>query len=940
MLADDCLQIPFMNVPYVCVRCSRQFARLKFQRRISDFVSLGRLVDRDDDSRGTLQELPSTNGNSPATALQPRKKRLKPPQSFQRQRKPKGDDPNLEALFASNRGQEQAVEKFRYSRTPKSQPQPIQTPEIEISAIIRSLEFRCLELSNRSRRRTVPLQEIWRDCEILLGDTSRIRKGTGEYGDDKMLSNSLTTLFNKPENSYTLRDVLLAICQSQHLVIDGRDLTPADAIKTYMKHGVMRNWWSRVLWCQLGQVLQLKDQSTYESVEAASNERIRIILGRILEVWEVYEERYGLRSSFFTVPVSRDSEGMNDQALTSEGSSSSLAYQRQLHPHDDTTIAAAMTLECLEAAGVKEPSRIIGLFNRPGQALKRDRSIATRCLLHAGVSSKVIEKALEGWESRTSPEAEKIIKPTENSNKPRNLGYPLRVSQKRPDQDWSSMGLHERLLAIGRTSERSNPQLAIDLWRRFQADVEANKSETERDSHDHIYVRFLRTFWALRRHNEAIEVWNHMFKCGYPFKPKHWTAMLNGCIIAKDVESLQSLWTKMQNSGVLPDSTTWTTYIHGLIEGRKWEEGLKALEQLGRIWRSAPPLKPSDTTSDNSRGSNTGNDNQSAEESKFGSILRPTENPVGAALSALIHINKRSLIPRVLAWARSHQVPLSGHTFNILLRPIVRHGTQADIQAHLQRMAEANCTPDVVTFTIILNGLVSNPTSAFRTLPPEAQENTIVSILADMEAQGIEPTAFTYGTLLDGLLTPAGSSSRDPSSSSSSSSLDDHTPNVQAARTVLAHMAARKIYPSTHVYTILITHYFTRRPSPDLPAVASLWASIRHSNQYNRLDNIFFDRLIEGYADNDELDEALKFLQLMPRYGNTPGWGALVRLLTALVRAREWGLCGELVEDVERGDGSLRVGQGRGQGRERGAFWELVDLLKEKGVVRSFDEER
>ena len=43
---------------------------------------------------------------------------------------------------------------------------------------------------------------------------------------------------------------------------------------------------------------------------------------------------------------------------------------------------------------------------------------------------------------------------------------------------------------------------------------------------------------------------------------------------------------------------------------------------------------------------------------------------------------------------------------------------------------------------------------------------------------------------------------------------------------------------------------------------------------------------------------------------------------------------------MERGDGPLRVGQGRGQGRERAEFWELVDLLKEKGFVRSVDEER
>ena len=708
-------------------------------------------------------------------------------------------------------------------------------------------------------------------------------------------------------------------------MIDGQDFTPAHAIRIYMTQGVMGSWWSRVLWCQLGQVLQSRNRSTDETVGAALDE---IILGNILEVWTVYEENYGYRSSRFIGHPPRGSDEVDDNASTSEGIPSSLANQYQLRPSDDTAVAAAMTIECLRVAGIRVPSRVMGLFNRFGQAIRRDRSIASRCLLQAGVPSEIIEKALEPWESGTSPEPQKIFKPTEKSNKTRVVTHAVNRYLKRHTQDWSSMGVRERLLAINGAVQRSDTRLAVNLWHQFQAHIEASKSEAENDSYDQVYVRFLRAFWAIRRHDHAIEVWNHMIKSGYPPMPKHWTAMLTGCIIARDVESLQRIWTNMLKSGMLPDATTWTTYIHGLIDGRKWEEGLQALEQLGRIWKSAPPLKPSDTAGDKMTGSNTADDNQHNEEPKDESILRPLEHPVCAALSALIHIDKRALIPRVLAWARFHQVPLSNYTYNILLKPIVRHESQAALQAHLQQMAEANLTPDVVTFTIILNGLVSNPTSTFHTLPPEAQENTVTSILADMERHGIKPTTFTYSTLLDGLLTPG---SRELS--------DDYTPNVQAARTVLAHMAQRNIYPSTYIYTILITHYFNHRPVPDLPAVSSLWSSILHSGQANALDNIFFDRLIEGYADNNEIEDALKFLQVAPEYGNTPGWGALVRLLRALIRAKEWGLCEELVEDVEREEGPLRVGQGRGQGREKAEFWELVVLLKERGVV-VVDEER
>lgn len=902
-----------MNAPYVCLRCSRQLVRSKCQRRSSDFVSLGQLVGRDDDTRTMPPGVSLTNDNSAATGLPSQKKRLPSAHRYQELREPKAVDKVLETLFASNRGPEQPLERTRYSRTLGTHPQPVKSIESERLATKRSMEDRFWELRNKLRRGTAPLQEIWKDCESLLRKTTWFRKN---YGHHKMFSDGSTMVV---PSSIVFLHVLLAVCQKERLVIDGQDFTPAHAIRIYMTHGVMKSWWSRVLWCQLGQVLQSRNRPTDETVGAALDE---IILGNILEVWNVYEENYGFRSGHFIGHPARGSDEVDDKASTSEGFPSILANQHQIKPSDETAVAAAMTIECLRVAGIRVPSRVMGLFNRFGQNVKRDRSIAIRCLLRAGVPSEIIGEALEGWDSGTSLEPQKILLPTEKSDKTRVLTHAVNRYLKRHIQDWSRLGIRERLLSISMAAQRSDPRHAINLWHQFQAHIEASKSEAEKDSSDQVYVRFLRTFWALRRHDHAIEVWNHMIALGYPPMPKHWTAMLTGCIVARDVESLQRIWTNMLKSGMLPDSTTWTTYIHGLIDGRKWEEGLQALEQLGRIWKSAPPLKPSDTTGEKTTGSNNADDNQRDEEPKDESVLRPLENPVCAALSGLIHIDKRALIPRVLAWARAHQVPLSNYTYNILLKPIVRHESQAAIQAHLQQMAEANCTPDVVTFTIILNGLVSNPTSTFHTLPPEAQENTVTSILADMERHGIKPTTYTYSTLLDGLLTPG-----------SRELADNYTPNVQAARTVLAHMAQQNIYPSTYVYTILITHYFNHRPTPDLPAVSSLWSSIFHSGQVYTLDNIFFDRLIEGYADNNQIEDALKFLHVAPEYGNTPGWGALVRLLRALIRAKEWGLCEELVEDVEREEGPLRVGQGRGQGREKAEFWELVLLLKERGVV-------
>ncbi|CAF9918711.1 hypothetical protein IMSHALPRED_004383 [Imshaugia aleurites] len=919
-----------MNVPYVWLRCSRQLLRWRTQYRRSGFVSLGQLAGRDDDSRRAPQDVPLANGERSAVGLPRQKQRSTLAQSLQEQRKPKDVDKVLETLFASNREREQAVKRSRYSRTP--QVQPLEAPAVE-----HSIKQRLWELRKNLHRGTLPLEKIWRDCESLLGEKRWVRTDKAVVGGDETLSEHDSTSIDSPTNLNAFRDVLLAVCRKQRLVIDGRDITPGDAIAAYMKHGAMRYWWHHVLWCQLGQVLQLRYQSTDDTLGAAPDPRLRVLMQDILIVWNMYMEKYGDRSGNISLPFLADCNEVPAGFSTSEPIPRSSAKQSRLNAPVETTVAAAMTLECLTAAGMNTPWPIVDLFGRFGHAVKRDRSIATRCLLRAGVSSEITGKAVEGWQPLSSSKPEEIPeipKSTEKPNGSRVSKDPVGASQKTDDLDWSENGLRTRLADIDGASKRVDTGFAVDLWRRFQAHLAADKSEDRSDPNDHLYARFLRTFWALRRYDHAIEVWNHMINAGHPPSRKHWNAMLTGCIRARDVESLQRIWSNMLRSGMPPDTTAWTTYIHGLIVCHEWVKGLKALESLGRLWKSTDASEAPTSAVEGRTGNNTAENEQNAEnehntEPKEETMLRPTLTPINAALSALIQINKRSLLPRVLAWAQSHQIALSTYTFNVLLRPLVRHGSQAAVQAHLQQMGDANCTPDVVTFSIILNGLVSNVTSTFHNLPPEAQESTITSLLADMGRQGIEPNPFTYGTLLDGLLTPG-----------SRSLSHNFTPNVPAARTILAHMAARNLHPSPHIYTILIEHYFARRPVPDLPAIASLWSSIRHAGQTNKLDNIFYDRLIEGYARSDEIEDMLRFLRMVPEQGKSPGWGALVQVLRALITNREWGRCAEVVEDVEREGGLLRNGQGRVGGREKAEFWDLVAGLRERGVVGKGDEER
>ena len=904
-----------MTAPYVCLRCSPQLIRWNTQRRSSGFVSLGQLIGHDEDSKTTPHDVPLANGERGAVILPRRKQPLSFAQKYREQRKPKAVDKVLETLFASNRESEQATKRSRYSRTPQDQPP-------KDSVIQRSIEHRLREVQNNLRRGTLSFGTIWKNCESLLGEKKRHRMDKGEVEGGTMLPEYT------PTELHVLRDILMAICQKQHVVGDDLDVTPADVIVVYMKHDAMRDWWHNVLWCQLGNVLRLRYQSTDPTVGADTDRRLPVLMRNVLRVWHLYMGRYGSLPSSVSVPLTRNSEEVFDKSSTPEPFLGSSPAHLRVYPPNETTVAAAMTLECLTAAGMESPLPIASLFGRLGPAVQADRSIAMRSLLYAGVSPEIAERALEGWKSLSSSELEEILEPTEKPDKSRG-SKDLTASfqeQRIDDLDWSEKGLRACLASIDGASKRADMGAAISLWRHFKAHFAAGKSEDRSDPTDQLYARFLRTFWAMRRYDHAIEVWNHMINAGYLPNQTHWIGMLTGCIRAQDVDSLPRLWTKMLQSGMAPDTTAWTTYIYGLIVCREWGQGLTALENLGRLWNSAPPLKYPDTAAQGTTGTHTADDNQSTEP-KNRTILRPDIQPVNAALSALIRINRHSLLPRVLAWAQSHRIPLTTYTFNILLRPLVRRGSQAAIDAHLQKMDEANCVADIVTFSIILNGRVSNPTSPFHKLAPEAQESNITSILAAMASRGIEPNPFTYATLLDGLLT-LGSKDRS----------QVFTTNVPAARAILAHMAARDIHPSPHIYTILVEHYFHRRPVPDLAAISSLWSSIRHSGQTTNLDNIFYDRLIEGYARNDEVEEMLKFLRIVPEEGKSPGWQTLVLVMRTLITNREWGRCAEVIEDVEREGGLLRHGQGRVGGRDRAEFWELAGELRAGGFVGKKDD--
>ena len=872
-----------MTTSYVCLRCSRHLFQPNGPLRQASFVSLGKLVDREGDSKTIVQAGETVNSEPADTEKSGRRRRKSFAQQYQEQRKPAGVDKVLETLFSSARSHDSVGQTSRYSRTPREE-------KVEYAASEKSMRFRLLELQNQLQRRTSRLEYIWASCQQLLGEEL--------WNQDAERAAEVRTVIGLS----VFRDILLEICKKQRLLVHGTVVTPASAIETYRKHGVMRYWWHYVIWTHLQQVITLKSPATNSESKNESRPKIRAALESLCEVWSMFIERYKI----FGSAVHIKGDAYNSIAMDGQSPETASPYKARdqflqllpQHPNSSQaswmTAGAVMTLKYLNVHKVS-CSPLLGDFLRK---IRRSGGlnvqIAKIALSTAGMAPEIIDETLAEWKN------------TPSSPSPR---VPLGERKSLTDLNWKSRNaVASRLAEIDKAAQQQHVEDAINLWQSYRdyLKIEQNHDEEMRSK---VFARFLYTFWAMRRSEQAIEVWNCMVQSDQKPDQTHWNAMLAGCVRARDVTSLRRIWVNMSTSKLKPDIHSWTTYIHGLIKLFRWQEGLEALELFGRSWRGM-----------SAAGRATTPDKQHSLKN-----LSPMLSPVRAALSALRDIEKPEVMPTVIAWAESQKLKLDTFTFNILLKPLVRTGTQAQIQSHLARMAEHQCIPDARTFTIILGGLVSNKDSGFHDLPTKAQESAIISKLEEMEDKGIPPVAHTYSVLIRGLL-------REEDEDKFGPFAVINPKNVPTARTILAYMQKRDIIPSPHLYTSLMNFYFQCSP-PDLPAINSLWESIRLSRHSEKLDALFYNRMIEGYASADEIEKALQFLRRMPDEGKSPGWWALQRVLAALQRTGEWELCRELVRDVEDPkNGLLKHGQAHHMGKRD--FYELVDSLKENGVLK------
>lgn len=399
-----------------------------------------------------------------------------------------------------------------------------------------------------------------------------------------------------------------------------------------------------------------------------------------------------------------------------------------------------------------------------------------------------------------------------------------------------------------------------------------------------IYNAFLSGYLIVLSSQRSVQVWNHMIANKVMPDHQSWVALLEGCVKAQDLNGLKAMWQRMLKAGVEPDNYAWTTWVHGLFSMREVNQGLAALDDMGKRWTSAEnAINAPQKNGRNLRGLQKLPGSAKA----VNRCTKPSVEVVNGAVSALVQIRGNQIrqdkrigfVQKILGWASNFDIKPDVRTYNSLIQLYMRAGETATAYKILNQMEKDGIKSDIATYTMLLTAAMDGP--RFQSASPSEQTELILSMLSEIESAGLQPNAYIYSNAIDRLL--------------------KRSSNIDAVQALVSHMTSRNLIPSAHVYTSLVTHHFQQSP-PNLPAVDAIAHQIRTAH-LTASDRILFDRIIEGYASHGEIRRMNDVLGTMLRHGKMPDYNVLIAVLHAYVADGDMHAARKIVKDVQRGTG-------------------------------------
>lgn len=331
--------------------------------------------------------------------------------------------------------------------------------------------------------------------------------------------------------------------------------------------------------------------------------------------------------------------------------------------------------------------------------------------------------------------------------------------------------------AAMRASSQSPPWLSVET----QSDSTSSPQLQRAQWTESCWSVCLSNFIASDRSDLATDVWSKFRERQLRPSARIWNALLDGYGRAKNYEAAQQTWSAAVNQAgadpsttKLPDEQMYTTMINIHFLAKKIEAGMALLSEM------------------------------MAKDTKQGGKLHVQAETFNAVVHGLFlngrHARAESLLDEMMTKGPAPNIG----TINTFLRAYARVGDLTYLASTLRLADKLKLTPDIVTFTTILDALLRKG--------GESATEAVVKTLRMMTSMGVQPNVVTYTAMIKACLVGAEAALLDVASKSMlGDSLhkdrrhkSSNQVRVEAALELLDRMVESKVAPSEITYTALI----------------------------------------------------------------------------------------------------------------------------------------
>lgn len=387
----------------------------------------------------------------------------------------------------------------------------------------------------------------------------------------------------------------------------------------------------------------------------------------------------------------------------------------------------------------------------------------------------------------------------------------------------------------------------LELEHRY-AECKQHALETGAALSESTFARFIFCFAESGRTQQAFDVWNDLTQSGITPSVQSWNMLLKAAALSREqsVAVTEAIFSKMEQAGVSPNSDSYGTLIDVYFKSGQPETAMEIFEKIqnGEI--------------------------------KVATNLKIFNVMLNGLLNSGFDKMARDLLDEGIQQGLSPDVI----AFNTFIKTYLKLKRYAEVDAMLTLMTENGVTPNVATYTNVIDSMYKSANT--KNINPEAYVGELVK---DMNSNGIRTNTSTITAIIDGLA-KSGS-------------------GTKAAHDLYELMKRKRLRPNIRTFTALINGEIL---------AGNMNQAVDYFNQMRQFNiskpTASYNQMIRGFANRGIIDQCMEYFRLAVNDRKSPlNRYTYTFALQGCINARDWDSAREVIKELNKEPKDFFVGR-------------------------------